>query len=153
MDQMRGRKMLVAPGQIAQVLGGKENLGTEITTSSDLERAIVKGLPSSLVSLVVEKIYPQQKEKSYQLIPRTTLTRKLVANQPLSVEESQKLERLARVYALALEVWIEPESARDFLTRSHPMLDARTPFEACLTELGARQVEEILGRILFGSAA
>jgi putative toxin-antitoxin system antitoxin component (TIGR02293 family) len=153
MDKMRGRKMLVAPGQIAQVLGGKENLGTEITTSSDLERAIVKGLPSSLVSLVVEKIYPQQKEKSYQLIPRTTLTRKLVANQPLSVEESQKLERLARVYALALEVWIEPESARDFLTRSHPMLDARTPFEACLTELGARQVEEILGRILFGSAA
>lgn len=145
--------MLVAPSQIAQVLGGKEKLGTEITTNGDLERAIVKGLPSELVSLVVEKIYPQQKEKSYQLIPRTTLTRKLVANQPLSVEESQKLERLARVYALALEVWERPEPAREFLTRPHPMLDDRTPFEACLTELGARQVEEILGRILFSSAA
>lgn len=145
--------MFIAPIQIAQVLGGQEKLGAEIATPGDLERAIVKGLPSELVSFVVEKIYPHQREKSYQLIPRTTLTRKLVANQLLSVEESQKLERLARVYALALEVWESSESAREFLTRPHPMLDDRTPFEACLTELGARQVEEILGRILFGSAA
>lgn len=148
-----GKTMFVAPNKIAQVLGGKEKLGTEIATSGDLEKAVLSGFPSTLVSLVVEKIYPQQKDKSYQLIPRTTLTRKLEADRPLSVEESQKVERLARVYALALEVWEDVDAVREFLTTPHPMLDDRIPFEVCLSELGARRVEEILGRILFSSAA
>lgn len=145
--------MLVAPEKIAQVLGGTRKLGRKIETSSDLESVVAKGLPSSLVTEVVEKIYPHQPEKTYDLVPRTTLNRKLQTKKLLSLEESQKLERLARVYALALEVWGNPTEAREFLTRSHPMLKDRIPFEASLTELGARQVEEILGRIMFGSAA
>lgn len=145
--------MFVAPNKVAQVLGGEKKLGQGISTTNDLERAVAQGLPSELVMEVVEKIYPNRPEKSYQLIPRTTLMRKLQAKQPLSLEEGQRLERLARVYALTLEVWEDLALAREFLQAPHPMLKERSPYEACLTELGARQVEEILGRILFGSAA
>ena len=50
-----------------------------------------------------------------------------------------------------LEIWDgEEDSARCFMQTKHLLLDNRSPFEASLTELGARQVEDILRRIEFG---
>lgn len=71
----------------------------------------------------------------------------------LSPEESEKLQRVARVFAMAKDVWGSVEDAREFMVKRHPMLDDRSPFEASLSEIGAREVESILGRLLFGSAA
>ena len=145
--------MFIAANQVAEVLGGKRVLGEDIQTNGDLEQAVVRGLPSEALKVVIEQLYPDQPEKLYQLIPRSTLVRKLKEDKPLPLEYSQKLERLARIYAFALEVWQNEDDAREFLTKPHPMLEDRTPTQAAQTELGARQVEEILGRALFGSAA
>lgn len=55
------------------------------------------------------------------------------------------------VYGLMLEIWDgEEENARYFMQTKHLLLDNRSPFEASLSELGARQVEDILRRIEFG---
>jgi putative toxin-antitoxin system antitoxin component (TIGR02293 family) len=54
---------------------------------------------------------------------------------------------------MAKDVWGSEEDAQEFMVKRHPMLDDRSPFEASLTEIGAREVESILGRLLFGSAA
>lgn len=142
--------MLVEAQQVAQVLGGEATLGT---TQQDLERVVQQGLPGELASVIINYIYPHDPEQQYKLVPRSTLNRQLKANKPLSAEDSQRLERVARVYTIADQVWGDPTDARAFMTTPHPMLDNRTPFEASLTELGARQVEDILGRLLFGSAA
>lgn len=137
----------------AKMLGITLGVGTEVTNERDLEKLVLEGLPTSAIATIVERIYPGEMEKCYQLVPRSTLVRRQKEGSPLSVEESQKAERIARVFSFALEVWGEEEKAREFMKKSHPMLDDRTPFEASLSELGARQVEQLLGRLMFGSAA
>ena len=62
-------------------------------------------------------------------------------------------ERLARVIAIAEDVWQDREEARRFLTTRHAELGGKTPLDAALTELGARQAEAIMARILYGLPA
>ncbi|MEN9517520.1 MAG: hypothetical protein RLZZ381_108 [Cyanobacteriota bacterium] len=144
---------IVTPERIASLLGGTSKLGKEIKSDRDLEKLVIAGLPSESVKIVVDRIYPDASNQYYLLVPRSTLNRKLNNKSPLPIQYSEKLERLARIYVFALEVWNSEEDAREFMSKNHPMLDNRTPFAACMTELGARQVEQILGRLLFGSAA
>jgi putative toxin-antitoxin system antitoxin component (TIGR02293 family) len=144
---------IVTPKRVASLLGGTSKLGKEIKSDRDLEKLVIAGLPSESVKIVVDRIYPNALNQYYEVVPRSTLNRKLSDKSPLPIQYSEKLERLARIYAFALEVWESEADAREFMIKSHPMLDDRTPFEACMTELGARQVEQILGRLLFGSAA
>ena len=144
---------VVSSELVALLLGGKSKLGQEVKSDRDLEKLVIAGLPSESVKIVVDRIYPDSPNQYYEVVPRSTLNRRLSSKSPLPIQYSEKLERLARIYAFALEVWESEADAREFMSKSHPMLDARTPFEACMTELGARQVEQILGRLLFGSAA
>jgi putative toxin-antitoxin system antitoxin component (TIGR02293 family) len=137
----------------AQFLGGTAILGVEVKSERDLEKIILNGLPTDAIVKIVDRIYPGQTDKYYQLVPRSTLIRRQKEGSPLSVEESQKTERVARIFSFAVEVWGNENKAKEFMKKSHPMLDDRTPFEASLSELGSRQVEQILGRLMFGSAA
>jgi putative toxin-antitoxin system antitoxin component (TIGR02293 family) len=68
----------------------------------------------------------------------------------LKPHESEKTERLARVIALAEVLWDDLPSAQRFLSTPHPELDNRTPLESAASELGARQVEDIVNRALYG---
>lgn len=145
--------MSVNPIATAQMLGGAEVLGIQVKSDRDLEKAIVQGLPTDTIALVVGQIYPGQTDKLYELVPRSTLVRRQKEGSNLSVEESQKAERLARIFSFAVEVWGNEIKAREFMQKAHPMLEDRTPFEAGLNELGARQVEQILGRLMFGVSA
>lgn len=132
----------------------KTTLGSKAVSSArDLELAVQEGLPSELVEVTIERIFPHDPNVRYQIVPRATLTRRLQKGERLSPQESEKLQRIARVFAMATEVWGSEEDAREFMAKPHPMLDDRTPFEASLSEIGAREVESILGRLLFGSAA
>jgi putative toxin-antitoxin system antitoxin component (TIGR02293 family) len=144
---------VVTSQQVALLLGGASKLGREVKSDRDLEKLVIAGLPSESVKIVVDRIYPDVPHQYYEVVPRSTLNRRLTSKSPLPLQYSEKLERLARIYAFALEVWQSEADAREFMSKSHPMLDNRTPFQACLTELGARQVEQILGRLLFSSAA
>jgi putative toxin-antitoxin system antitoxin component (TIGR02293 family) len=137
----------------AKFLGGTAILGVEVKSDRDLEKIILNGLPTDAIAKIVDLIYPGQTDKYYQLVPRSTLVRRQKEGSPLSVEESQKAERVARIFSFAVEVWGNEEKAKEFMKKSHPMLDDRTPFEASLSELGSRQVEQILGRLMLGSAA
>ncbi len=144
---------VVSSELVALLLGGKSKLGREVKSDRDLEKLVIAGLPSESVKIVVDRIYPDNPHQYYEVVPRSTLNRRLSSKLPLPIQYSEKLERLARIYGFALGVWESEADAREFMSKSHPMLDDRTPFEACMTELGARQVEQILGRLLFGSAA
>jgi putative toxin-antitoxin system antitoxin component (TIGR02293 family) len=68
-------------------------------------------------------------------------------------EEGEKAERLARVVALAEEAFGSREDALDFLHTPHLELGGDRPLDAAQTELGARQVEEILWRMEHGLPA
>jgi putative toxin-antitoxin system antitoxin component (TIGR02293 family) len=60
---------------------------------------------------------------------------------------------MARVVAMAEHVWENREQARRFLTTPHPEIEGKTPLDAAMTELGARQAEEVMARIVYGVPA
>ena len=83
----------------------------------------------------------------YRVVPEATYKRR---TRYLSHAESERTERMARVIALAEEVWQDPVETRRFLTTPHPEIGGKTPLDAALTELGARQAEMVMARILYG---
>ena len=64
-----------------------------------------------------------------------------------------RLYRMARLFALAREVTGGEASARLWLRSPQFGLQGQTPLELMLTEAGAREVEELLGRIEHGVLA
>lgn len=97
------------------------------------------------------------------VIPRRTLTKRRARRQPLSLEESNRLARLARVLTAAVEAFGGDPADRDapatreatrraatWLRRPSQALDGETPLGLCTTDAGARIVEDELGRIAFG---
>jgi putative toxin-antitoxin system antitoxin component (TIGR02293 family) len=66
------------------------------------------------------------------------------------MQESEKIERLARLIALAEMLWGEQQAAQEFLNAPHPELDGRTPLDCAATDVGVRQVEAVVLRALHG---
>lgn len=83
----------------------------------------------------------------HQIVPEATYKRR---RERLSPSESVRTERMARVVAMAEYVWEDRDQARRFSTAPHAELGGRSPVDAAKTELGARQTEEVMARILYG---
>ena len=67
-----------------------------------------------------------------RIIPKSTLARR-AGSGTLTREESEKTERLARLFAQATESLGSEDEARLFLRRPHPELEGRVPLEAAIT--------------------
>jgi len=136
---------------VVEVLG----LGAKPKRSSlELAAAIESGLPVTALDRVSRFIAPTDVSFKHRFVSKATLARRRITrSRQLSPEESGRLARVAQVWALARDVWGDDESARAFLFRPHPLLKQRAPIEMALgTDLGARLVEDILGRLRHGSA-
>jgi len=141
--------ILVTPERIAAVMA----LVPVPHSFAELDERVAQGLPKEALRASVERVGASneaRKELLYRLVPEATYKRR---RDRLTAEESERVERLARVYATAQYVWNSDEDARTFLNAAHPMLAGRTPLEVSLTELGARRVEELLWRLYYGIAA
>ena len=136
---------------IAEVLGGKKVLGRSIKSSLDLTELIRKGLPASAVASLAEKLDLKNAAISERLgIPQRTLTRRLSQHSRLTAAESDRTVRLARVYATAVEMIGNAEKAVEWLRTPNRALGGELPLDRLDTDLGARDVEDILGRIAYG---
>ncbi|MEZ2142411.1 antitoxin Xre/MbcA/ParS toxin-binding domain-containing protein [Bradyrhizobium sp. DN5] len=87
------------------------------------------------------------------VVPKRTLARRLSDGEPLTVEETDKAVRLARVDRLAANVFGEPAKAHRWLRKPKKALGGETPLAYLATEAGARVVEEMLHRIDHGILA
>ncbi len=68
--------------------------------------------------------------------------------------ESDRIARVARIVALALETFgRDREDALTWLRSPHPLLSDEPPLERLDTEIGARAVEDVLNAIRYGFAA
>jgi putative toxin-antitoxin system antitoxin component (TIGR02293 family) len=141
------------PRQTGEVLGGRRVLGKAVTSLLELSNAVERGLPKATLRIVVQRIFPNssdQRAMMHRIVPEATYKRR---RDRLSPAESERTERLARVVAIAEDVWQDRDQARRFLTTPHPEIGGKTPVEAALTELGARQAEEVMARIVYGLPA
>ena len=144
---------MLEPRHIGEVLGGPRVLGEAMATILRLNDAVQRGLPKATLRNVARHVFADaagQRALMRQIVPEATYKRR---GERLSAAESERTERLARVVATAEDVWQDREQTRRFLTTPHPELGGKTPLEAALTELGARQAEEVMARIVYGLPA
>ncbi len=80
-------------------------------------------------------------------IPTRTLARRTDRFKP---DESERLLRVGSVVQKAQDVFEEKPAARRWMTQPKRALGGLTPLRCCDTEVGAREVEALLGRIEHG---
>jgi putative toxin-antitoxin system antitoxin component (TIGR02293 family) len=87
------------------------------------------------------------------VVPKRTLARRLSDGEPLTVEETDKAVRLARIDRLAANVFGELAKVHRWLRKPKKALRGETPLAYLATEAGGRVVEEMLHRIDHGILA
>ncbi len=121
-------------------------------TALALASSVEKGLPVSALDKFAGRISPLDvRGFAYRVVPKPTLERRRKQKQHLTTDESDRLARVAKVFAFGLEVFRDEAKVRDFLNRPHPMLDDKVPLDLALaTGLGADAVVNLLGRAAYG---
>ena len=146
--------MNIPADQIAEVLGGRQALGRRVKNMRELDDIVREGMPKTALDTFITRIGPKPyRDMAVRLrnkiVSRATYQR---VNR-FNLQVSETTERLARLYALALSVFEDQTAAIQFMMSEHPELEGRAPFEIALTEIGGREVEEIMERGLHGLPA
>ncbi len=83
-------------------------------------------------------------------LPARTLARRRAAGS-LEPDESDRLLRASRVFGRALELFEgDSEAAREWLLDRQPLLGGLVPLELATTDVGALEVERLIGRLEHG---
>lgn len=118
-----------------------------------IEKAVEHGLPRFVLRHVAEQLAGGDRARvaslEWVVVPRTTLERR---EQQLSPQESERTERVARLFVHARRALGSAAEAREFMTTPHPQLDGRSPIDAARTDLGTRRTEQILNALEYGLA-
>src|SRR5579872_7258443 len=138
---------------VVQELGGEETLGRRLANEKDMREAIREGFPPAVVHELMRASGLTLKELASALdLSPCSLQRRRRSGR-LARYESDRLYRLARIIALADEFLGDHERALRWLKHPNRALGGIPPVRALDTELGARQVENILGRIAYGGVS
>ena len=114
---------------------------------SELIRKIQKGLRFSELETLQSSIdLPFEQLAAKLAISRSTLQRRKAAGR-LSPDESDKVMRLSRLLEHATKVFGDIERARAWLKFPQRGLGNAVPLDYAETEVGAREVDDLLGRI------
>ncbi|MBI3471799.1 MAG: DUF2384 domain-containing protein [Candidatus Solibacter usitatus] len=138
---------------VIEELGGEPVLGRSVRTETDLRGVIREGFPQTVVEEVMSAAGLTLKELavSLDLSPRSLQRRRREGR--LARHESDRLYRLARIIALAKHYLGDDAVAIRWLKRPNSALGGSSPLQLTDTELGARAVENVLGRIAYGGVS
>jgi putative toxin-antitoxin system antitoxin component (TIGR02293 family) len=81
------------------------------------------------------------------VIPARTLKHRRQRKQPLSLDESDRLARVARIYELAVKVYGDRDDGRKWLSGKKQRFDGKTALSMLRTEVGEHAVREFLIQI------
>lgn len=152
MHQMSEEKPKMMVREVSTVVyGASSSFSKGLRSMNDLRRSVEKGLPKEALRDAVEQAVEPHEVQAlmYRLVPRGTLSRR----KRLSAEESAKVERLARVVATAQYVLEDDVAAKRFMSAPHRLLDGARPADIIDTEIGARQIEDLLWQAHYGVVA
>jgi putative toxin-antitoxin system antitoxin component (TIGR02293 family) len=118
--------------------------------ASTLIEQVRRGLPiAELTALQGGLQVPLEQLASKLAISRATLQRRKASGR-LSPDESDKLLRFSRLLSQATDIFGDATKAREWLKLPQRGLGGAVPLEYAETEIGAREVENLLGRIDYG---
>lgn len=96
---------------------------------------------------------PWEKIARFVGIPQRTLTRRQGEDR-LQPDESDRVLRAARVFELAVDLFEgDAAAARQWLLTPQPGLGGQVPLEFASTDVGGREVENLIGRLEHGVVA
>jgi len=110
-------------------------------------REIERGLPLSTLEEFSAYSRIAVKDLLEVVIPARTLKHRRQRQEPFSIDESDRLARVARMYELAVKVYGDREDGRRWLCGKKSRFDEKTALEMLWTEAGERAVEEFLYQI------
>ena len=114
--------------------------------------SVREGLPVRVVDDILGTGRLTAAELDRLALPRKTLAHRRALGR-LSAEQSDRLIRIIRIIGEAEQTFDNPEKAGRWLRRPTQALAGSTPLDLLDTDVGARRVETLLGRIGHGIAA
>lgn len=146
----------IAPTALKKAIGGIVRYciygpaGKTTFPPAKLVEALRIGLPvKELSDLQATLAVPMEKLVPMLGISKATFHRRKAEGR-LDQAESDRVVRFARLMGQAVEVLESEENARQWLTSPQFGLGGAVPLEYAETEVGAREVENLLGRIEYG---
>lgn len=135
---------------IAEMLGGIEVIRVDIQGDTELEQLVHSGVPAQAVRTLAEVTDTTLTSlQEVAGIDRSTFARRVRAKARLKLDESDRIVRIARIAARAIETFGR-ESGLAWLHERNGALGDRIPIELLQTDIGATQVERVLGRVEYG---
>ena len=86
-------------------------------------------------------------------LPVSTMTRRAKSGSPLSLDEADRMDRVAQAFKRAIDVFGSEDAAQEWLSTRVPALGDRTPLELLDTSAGYQMVLNTIGRIAYGAPA
>lgn len=138
---------------VARKLGGKRVLRRDVRSELELVEVVRAGLPAGALDYFLSQVrdWIASQAEIYQVVGSArTLQRKRTQQAPLSLEESDRLARLARIVVRAEEALGNDEKAHHWLSVPNRALGGQRPLSLLDSDAGATAVERVLGRIEHG---
>jgi len=110
-------------------------------------RDIERGVPIPLLEDFSAYSSIPLKDLLEVVIPPRTLKHRRQRQEPLSVEESDRMFRVVRMYELAVKVYGDRDDGRKWLLSRMHRFDDRTALSMLNTEAGEHAVQELLIQI------
>lgn len=128
---------------VRHILGGKVG-------PARLAGIVKAGIPASELAELKE-LFDLSSESLAEVVgvSKATLNRRRPEHL-LTGSEADRVVRFARLFAIALEVMGTEEHARAWFKSPQVALGGSKPLDYALTEIGAREVEDLLARIEHG---
>jgi putative toxin-antitoxin system antitoxin component (TIGR02293 family) len=127
------------------------SLGLSASNSAELIQQVERGFSfKTLHTLESRSGLPGAALAGLVGIPERTLARRKSKGK-FTPEESERLLRLGTVFEQAVELFEgDRAAALRWLTAPRKALEGKTPLAYARTELGAREVEDLIGRLEYG---
>jgi len=128
-----------------------DSVGKLYETDLQAARIIQAGLPFKAVNVFQKRSgLTLERIKQAARLSEGSLSRRKRSG-TLSQDESERMLRLSRIFELARALFEgDPEEARRWLETPIPALGNQRPLDLVQTEPGAREVEDLIGRIEHG---
>ncbi len=138
--------------QVVDVMGGRAVFGRAVHSQLELAELIERGLPRDAARRLGQRLRLTEQELAASLgVSTKTLQRQAKREDTrLDAAQGDRLYRLARIVAFAEDVFEDAERAHRWLREPQRGLGSYVPLRLLRTEAGAREVEDLLGRIEYG---
>lgn len=136
--------------RIAETLGGRKVFHGSVRTFDDLRAKVEEGLRYESVDALSSNMnIGSRTMRTILRLPERTLARRK-SERKLRPDESDRLMRVGRIATLAEITLGSRDKAASWLQKNNRALGNVAPLERLDTDIGAREVEDLLFRIAYG---